>query len=709
MIEKRYQNFRGINLRNSILLVNENYASDLLNVELSRRASVVKRGGSTQLATGFGGNGLFNYYSGDQLIGVEESIKYYDAGWQDIPEGDSNLTAYSDRICNSQEINNNLYIASGDGDTYLHKYDGSMLYKAGLPPVIAPTHLFTPAAGGSLPDDTYYYVARWVHRDRNDNIVQGPVKGFGTVITSGANNSVNLSIIPLANHLTTPGLAGFHNRYAIADGLQVLIPAWTASFSIDIDAGSDLEVGDYCFLNIYDAAVGPNQYDYDFFKILSFNGAKTEVTFEGKVIYSEAPFQSWINVPDNSYLTSVGAVVYRSTTETTGFQQVLCVPNDPSDTTTDTYVDDFTSPTIDLEESASVYDRVTPNTVGLPPKGAYLTVHQGLLFISGKDDDKNGVSFSDPDSVEHFPEDTNQFITGDNEDGINTGLAAMDDYIISFQERAIHQITGTIALGDITVKRIEGSNIGCAANASIQEINNRFIFLSDVGIYSLIPGGRPEELGWPVNPLIVDDTTGLILSKAVSVHDPGKKQYILCIPAETTGVPNSYTRVIVYDYSREIFDEQGSFWVFDSQYMSGGMAMYEASLYWMNRSATNELYQRSTSFNDNSGAINAYYKSSWEHLGEPSIEKKFINNKVFALEGENYTLTVQGERDWKSGTSYTDAELVFDADNRFKKLKYNHNKAFSMRTIFSNNVVDEGLEITAFEYDIEAPYTKMKR
>lgn len=95
------------------------------------------------------------------------------------------------------QLNNVLYIATGHD--VLHKYDGTRVYKAGLPKATTPTAATSGAAGGSF---TASRVLRYKigieHTDAKGNVHESELSDHVEVTVDGSGNSINVTYTELA-------------------------------------------------------------------------------------------------------------------------------------------------------------------------------------------------------------------------------------------------------------------------------------------------------------------------------------------------------------------------------------------------------------------------------------------------------------------------------------------------------------------------------
>jgi hypothetical protein len=357
------------------------------------------------------------------------------------------------------------------------------------------------------------------------------------------------------------------------------------------------------------------------------------------------------------------------------------------------------SVTVDRDGSLAILD--VPLLIReTPPKGTINHIFQDLLFITGNDESKNTIFWSTAgESVETFNTGTFAVIVGEARDGVITGLDSFNDILIILCERAVYFASGTFGTSQIRVWKVKGSEAGCSSHSSVQNIEGDLMYLGDKGVFSVSQGGGPSEIGWKVNNLITDDIVNLDISAAVSAHDRVNQLYILHIPAAV--VSDSIT--LVYDYRYQVWLKH------KGMDMKGGVAKVGKTLYFVD--STPDLQKEQAAYSDNGVAIDAYYYSDWDHLGDPGVDKRYLNLRVFVLDNSSvYDLKIQTDEDWGRTTNKTNATVAIDAyDKNTIKHKIHSINAQAMRFKLSNNVLNEPLHITKYELEYELIQKRMKK
>jgi len=671
-ILKKY-NWKGLNTRTNDLIDN-GQASDVKNVKLTKKGSLTKRDGFTQQATGFGTNGLFNNYESNELLALERELRKFNAGsWDSIPNMATNpMGTTTQPISAVQEVAGNSYITNKDN--VIFKYDGLNFYKAGLPQPSNNLFIIGGGTGTAQTGDFTYYL-EYIYVDNRDQVVQSDY------------NSQSFSPSASAVIISPPSLdaaEGYHNHYFVVNGNQTYTTGST--FVITVDSGHTMVVGDRFPVIIQGAA--DTDGDYNLVEVTATTA--TTITVDATIIPSPYTFV------DNEVYSLIIKRVYKTNDAGTFFVRDFI--NDPTNTSTvgvNASYDEAVSPATGAQGYTIPYVLPVPRRDEQEVNFKDITYFQNLLF--GCDDEN--LYWSLQDGIENWSTFNNQ-IFNDAREGVITAIEQVNDYLVIFKEKAIHFGTGTFGINqNLRFWKANTNDIGCATHASIQVVNGEIIFLGELGVWSIIPGREPTELGREINNLITQDTTGLDLTKAESEHDIKNNLYLLFIPA--TLAANNL--VLVYDYS------YAQWFIYRSVDFSNGASFYNDELYFIDDSSNTQKFVEGQR-NDNSSAIEAYYKTTWESLGDEGVESKYVNLRFFFLESAAYDLTMKMEKNFIEGTEYVNYSKSIDTTvKKTEKFNVGDNKALTARFIFENNTTDEDLLITGYEIEYEIVGRKMKK
>lgn len=608
-------------------------------------------------------------------------------------------------ICSWVNKDNVIYIGSKYDE--LKKYDGQKVYRAGMPqPSGAP--VLANGGAGLSPAGVHQVFYSYVQEDKQGNRVEGDPSTVASITLAGA----SIISVTVANIQNT---TGFNTDMAQVNGIQAGVT------TITVDVGHTLKVGDIAYL--YDTATSA----YVTRTLTAV--AATTITFVGVVSVADNQIIS-ANLRIAIYVTAAGGTTFYLAAE---------VPN-LSSSATQGYNFSLTDAT--LSSQAQYIDFALPHT--LPPKMAYLTIHQGLVCGAGILAQPNTVYFSDIDGPEYWPEENSFDCVTVANDSVS-GLAPANEFLAVFKKNAHFLVSGLLAATQYRVDLVS-TDIGCVAHATIKEVRGRPVFCSRNGPYRLPAGGIAEAIGEDIFPVFstpaFNSDYELILSRAVAENDEFEEKYILYLPTESdqggTIYANDNSRTFVWDYYRERVGGGLVWFEWSNINASGGMVVDGDELRWVEvaysvpvstsrfnlyrRGYRNDQYDQA----DHAEPIQFDYVTGWESLGEPSVYKKALRIKVFSIDpvySSFFTLQVRTERSYIASVYDTDLELVFGSGDGSsgwsftpwssvwgdpaapalqKKLKAN--KCTALRYTFSHDTLYERPLVSGWETEFVAPF-----
>jgi hypothetical protein len=343
----------------------------------------------------------------------------------------------------------------------------------------------------------------------------------------------------------------------------------------------------------------------------------------------------------------------------------------------------------------------------------------------------NSFYWADVETKEGFP------ITGLHEDSVDTplgdnisGIASNKGSLFVFKDRSMALITGEVGLNNIH-KEILETDIGCAAHATIKNVNGMLVFLDAIdGFQAVVAGQLPTSVGIKINPLFknnpVSGEAKLNLKRAVAENHELGDMYICYLPAEslsgTTRYPNDNSKIVVYDYSEV---EPGKFrngWhLWSGLNMQGGIVVKNDELFWTERklssgSMTYNHWKQSKignewDYEDHDQAISWQNFTAWLHYGIPSIDKKFIKglvNSARPTQGSGFTLTVEQYGNFIDTLLLSSADIEFNFDSsaikRSQIFALPESKLISLALKFKNSEHQTNVAITGWEVEVESEY-----
>jgi hypothetical protein len=595
-------------------------------------------------------------------------------------------------ICSFAQLLDVLYIANGYDD--LHKYDGSRIYKAGLP---QPTALSDSAGGaGSLTAGDYQWKYTFEHTDAKENILTSLESDVLTFTSAGSDSRV-----VTLTHLTAG--SGYNVAEAVINGTQAGVN------TITVSSGHDLKVDDQVYIN--DGVTG------EVVKRKVISTTLTTIEIEGDAV----------DVTDLDTISPIKLSLWRTKSGGSIFYLEKEFVNDTTNATIA-----YTSTNAD---TALLIEFIAPVKVpGPPPKCRYIDVWRGQLVMTGNRESLNTVYYSDFDG-ESFPQDQS-FTTESRLGGGNSGIKSLDNSLFIFKPRSVITCTGDLGTDQFQIDGLGDDGVGCIAHATIKEIDGVLWFLGKNGIYTVNRAGH-VKMSEKIEPKF---DSSYVEKRATAHYWIEKDLYVVSFPVfledgssqKYLDTTNSF--IMVYDLYRQAWYE------WNNINLSGGIAEFNGDIYVLGfaqdpvaLAATRYIYKMldagtENDYADHDGPINFTYKSHWEAVGNPSVYKKFLRIKVHALDGtigdfetDKYSLAISTEHDYNQITEST-LSLDFSGGSegwgnspwgefvwgeaRLEQMtsKLASKKAKAVRVIFSNENLLENVLISGYELEVAAPY-----
>lgn len=609
-------------------------------------------------------------------------------------------------------INNVIYFSNGYD--YLYKFDGQNLYRAGMP---KPATLTSALGGaGAITGSNYYHRAQYVQVDNVGNIIEGNILAVTTPLTAAA-QQINVTV---ANILAA---SGFNTNAAIVNGLQ----AGVTTITVDNGSGGahTLQIGDTAY----------------FFDGVSSSYVERKVT--NRTSSSITIAGAAVNVADNAVISNnLRISIQRNKTSAitpTVFYTVAEIPNNPF-AATQVFADNLADASLGALIDPPATDR------SLPPKGKYITSFQNLLFVTGIPENPNLVAWSDIDSPEYFPVDTNQDKVESSQGDVITGIAPNGPVLAIMKENSTHVGSGTF--GDNNYRFEEkAAGIGCSSHASLTQVEGVLCWWSDGGPYRMSGGQLPQAIGMTkegesrISP--VTDQPGFANNpslqplffrqkRIIGINWIAETKLLFYIPAESVNIsdryPNLNSRVYAYDYSRDAWLE------WDNLNMIAGSVLYKDEFYFKSRrlDSTNTVVSElqrmhnlndSFDYQDNLTPVLFDYAPQWEDLGQPAVLKKFLEVQVYSLEevqNNDFNIVIKQEMNYQAGAVQAEFMLTLtgsgygqspygvdpygDPSNPNFKHDLARTRTRSTRTRFTNETAQQNCIISGWEYLIAAPF-----
>jgi len=638
-----------------------------------------------------------------------------------MPGSVTNKNDSAFELASHAQINNILYLSNGYDP--VHKYDGQNFYYAGLPNPTVTTALVP--VTGLVVGTNYFHTVSYIQKDAGGNSYEG---NSATVLTGLNTTATDKSFNVTVKNIEAG--TGYNTGCAIADGAYVSSAANPAVVTVDDGSGGTHThiVGNTAYFLNTDSG------DYEEREIVATTG--TSISLDN-------PDTDSIAITDGSVISNnLRIAVYRNKTSAGTPSISLLVAEIPNDSFNPTQV--FFDDVLDANLGAEFIPPATDRSP--PPRGRYLSAWRNHLLVAGNLNAPRTLYWSDVDGPEFFPSDRNsidtQGIPGDRIKGISPN----NETFAIFLDFSYSLISGDIAAGNIRVDHVS-HNVGLASHHTLREVRGAVYYLSREGPRFLVSGQLPKPLGVSANDVKenssrvdpIFDQIGVTgekvynLSKAFAVHDNLGEKYLLFLPAESTVGADIYSNensiVLAFDYTRDAWLK------WDTIDFGGGAVELNKAIWFQERryssTASNLVYNLyrfkedndSWDYEDHNKAIVFEYKSQWEHMGEPSVFKKYLDLKLFSVElipNNSPDIDWAAELDFVDGFGGASGQFCFsslgwgdgpwgdfpwgDLSEPHRKLRLGPQKAKALRIVWLNSQHQATPIITAWEIQASTPY-----
>ena len=650
---------------------------------------------------------------GSSSQNVETYTQY---GWEAIttntPFGNinqhaTNITSTSQlkpriNICQTS-LNNVVYFS--DGFNNVLKYDGNStqnvpVYRAGLPVIprdpddplaFTSSDITSPngATGGGMTNGTRTYKIQFEFTDKKGNIVSSctssPIE-----VTNSSGTTTNKNII-----------------------------SW---------------------LKYYNQFAGVGTLDD------RFQGFNTEASVVGVTLSSsDATYQAFSQARKNRTKLlnekSLRVKIWRTRDHSPGATgQFYLLSDDPWDVSGRLFADTTSDDDLnDLGGSSTVLINPDPQHQP-PPKGQLMISHRGLLVISGNLTNVNNVVYSLPFNSntqeigsEYFPAANGVVVESPFGSKINA-INSLGDFMYVFHDESVSIVAGEIESQELPAVNLitKEGGVGCKSHFSVLELQNKLFFMSDQGVYSVSPQGLTEE-SLDIK-TVFNKAIDFTAHRTIAFNWLSQSKLVFCIPKEKLYVQNFWkyritddTLVIVYDYA------VGAWFIWEGIDFTSGVATHKDKIFFAPQKAlesTVNVFSEAGikgDYNDHAKAIDFSYATNWESMGEPTIPKKFLRLKTYALDTDNsfesagFTLNVGVQREFIEADI---ANISFDfgssnkgyGDTAWDEFSYGEaipymfrsklpsSKTKCLRLNFTNSNVNENVLLSSYELEIALPY-----
>lgn len=604
-------------------------------------------------------------------------------------QGDSNNIMASQELENISfaQLNNVLYMSNGIDPVM--KYDGSKIYRAGLPGLV-------------------------------ESVIPGSWAYEIDVVQSGTD------LPPLTSHIQLyESATGTNTQYSNNAVIfyKFVIESTDAQGNVVFSQPSDPIQWQY---------TGSHDHVDIYLKDEIFNELNRNTNLKVQ-IYKTVP--GTVNSPPDKFglYYHIDTIVYDNDS---GVDKVI-----DANTTLDIWYTDNSY--VDGNNSASFIILADPvKRRDPPPKGKYLTVFKNCLISSGNNGNVNNLQYSLASGTsineigsEYFPDDDNGTVIESSFGDRITSIAALRDLLFIFHKNSIHVLAGNISEPEgipytVDLLTKEGG-VGCQSHASVVEFRNQLLFLSETGYFTIDASTALNELSDVVKPFFLDKN--LKRKRAVSFNWVEQNVIIMMIPKEEAD-SNSHlyakdtSLVVVYDYFKNAWLQ------WENINIASGISLLNDQVYFAARQAgqsvINSMNNSGTTYDymDHHEPINFEYDTNWESLQDPTIPKKFLRLKLHSQDTDGTFESPSFEIDLKLQKDYLPTDLgsiLLDfgklsgsgwgasswgdfpwgnVPGKFIKTKLPTGKAKCLKLRFTNNNDNENVLITNYEMEVATPY-----
>lgn len=700
-------NLGGVDLKSNDLVRDPMRASDSRNCTKTIKGDIDKRSGYALNETFSSLQESCYYKTLDQdiLVKTDGTIwKPYNSARQSCsiallnPGGNVIYTEYL----------SSLYLTTDDGKTPIVKFDGSDAYLAGVPAsnFLYPTSPTRTTATISSPGTPgYYYRFFYSFKDLNGNITFGPY----VQMTSTVNNAT----ITVSSFKTGNSYGAFYNKYMTNKVLtaQTITQANNFLFAnatnyiagdilmIDIDECgliSNLTGAKRRFINLTITAVqtigaGNIKITFDATQLvgISFDIASTAAATP---IDCRLKLRSFISTAASFGYLECSPVTFTSGSDINSivFQVGQAIDNSADNQASASIT---SSPFFDysMGKFEDIYNEDGQKI--RPPLAKFITAYGDQLvygnLIGAWDQINNFVQYNNDDLIMYsdigFSDNgennsANTQKIGESYDGSITGISRCNDLLVVTKDNSIYSLDGILDPGGYSLRKIPTNYIGCLSHRSIIKTEGGVFFNGNDGIF-FTDGVNCSKMSQIIDPFFVNiDST-----KSRSTIDSKNRKYLFYM---TDGSVN-YCLAFSYEFKE--------WFIWDVLNMSKGIYQKNDKTVFFSNSSS--VYKFTGLYSDNGSAISAYYKTNWEDVRTPALDKKFKYNRIWNLNSVSSSFNMATQKNWID----TDLGVFACSIVPYGTIQKAHDQlnVQSIRYVFSNSVLNQGMLITGYEIEFE--------
>jgi hypothetical protein len=688
-------------------------ASEMINLEYDTQSTIKKRNGYAEVSIDGSTSNLFDdiiyYNTKDEILCFKagsSSVKVINNSTLSehkingssftLPSGALGA-AVSISYCENQ---NNLYFTNTDYNTYVMKYDGSNIYRSGLP---------TPRNSAINGQDNYpsftntatgYTRIFYSQKDINGNITYSPY--WQTPVAAS-----NTSVLSMSSFKFDSNCAenGFLDKYCFRAG----------NTSATLTSGSNIltvlrhnyVAGEKFLMDTENKAITLSTQGKSFI-VLEVQASGTDSTHIAFTPISIGTTTiNFANLSLTEYPIDVRSKFHVAVSqyESTNYSVITYVLDNSVNVISKTLIGGES--VLDLgrpvqQPFENIYDSGFLKT--MPPICKYIASYGSQIvygsiqsYFSGYTNTLNApnqkidfantslITYSDlstgdgPEGVSDF----NFTKIGETWDGDITGIHRCNDSLVVFKTRGIFTIDGELVDNQYTLRKITSNFVGCTSHKSILDAEEGLYFQAHNGIYYTNAVGV-KKLTYELDSVFLSQD----YNQTRAVRLKKKQKSLFYVPNIASGT----AKIIIVDY----YYNQVYTWSFANNPDGGILEDKNGDIYFCDGS---KIYKINNLYSDNGANIYSQYSTTWHHCGEPALLKKFLSLRTWGLSGDAFTASITIEGDWKIGALQTFTQQYTSSDQTMFTMMNMQTKR-SLRLTFSNNSTDD-MVLTGYELTYE--------
>lgn len=749
-VVKRY-NLRGMATKIDDLYKDPEYATDTLNVYKDCSGRIIGRRGTLKYKT-LATDDMYYSREKQEHYSFTNKLQVSADGitFTDVNKGFGSSAVINNSVKSIAEISGSIFFSDTELVDPVMKYNGFEYYQAGLPELTPNVVAFSTTGSGSSFSGEYYVAVVMAYYGVNGE------QYFGEMITDKVTLSSNYPSITIDSiaSINTARNTKYYDRQ-IGSGIFTTTAGIITSSAVNVQ--TTLVAGDY--IKLLKVEYGYTESFYKKIKTVtngtvssvltieledtSISGASYFVTtdtrlqanfYTAKIYESERQkycayiFMSKTDESDYRLMSQYDMCSFQYLHAAASDAALLAMPSiseyiDIADTRSQPFMCKYIASFANTLFCMNVFDDSVE-------KLSAKTLEYSIFFSSSNAGCSN-ETFNYSDNI----------IIGSPDEGGIIGAAPVDNNIVILKDRATYLLT--LAADGTPGRLIKlSATVGCVSNRSIANFDNSCAWLSDKGIFAQSGSREPVELTEQIENIFTDNPYSLNFNSSRVAIDRFNELLMFYIPHTTT---STLDRVLVFSFKfKEWFwfmgidGSNGFYHTGETVYFNDSANMYKIDMasdndcvvdgavwetlpsavglngkvYFVEKTdkfyKSNNVIWTEQASPDNKTAIQHYYKSGWESLGNAAYEKKFNNVLVFSVQNpsvpvayKEWKLKLNSDYDWDSFTDVQcDSEKQFLSTNRRNLFNVDKTACYARRFTFKNDNLSEGFELSGYEMEI---------